>query len=129
MGLFSRKFDSMQTEEQWYFAARNGGGNGATHTSGGPEDARRGEGWTRAHHARSEARYRSLRGRVESVGEIHRNRRGDWVLSGWKFNDPEMPAGEVRLPRRVDRGLGSFTAADLVEIYERETGRKVRDDS
>jgi len=120
MGLFSRGFDRMQTEEQRYFATRTATTSGDTSSAGDGLD------WHHAHAARKEERYNILRSRVARVGEIHRDRRGDWVLSGWEFADPAMPVGPLKPGGPVAAGLGSFTAADLVEIYERETGRTAR---
>ncbi|UUN27668.1 hypothetical protein [Streptomyces sp. FIT100] len=121
MGLFSRKFDRMQTEEQKY-AARQARPLPQHNTPAASTRDSRAERWEANHPIAGSARVQRLRSKVEKVGKIEK-RGGKFVVDGWTFKEgtPE----QVR-PGSAQSRIGSLTFADLCDIYEYETGRKVR---
>jgi hypothetical protein len=118
MGLFSRKFDQMETEEQRY--ARRGAARPAQTTAAtGPADSRDRQ-WSASHPIAGPARVKRLRNKVEKVGTI-KKRGGEFVIDGWTFKEGTPDQVE---PGTAQTRIGSLTVADLRDIYEYETGRK-----
>lgn len=121
MGIFSRKFDRMQTEEQKY-AARQTSTTPQPATPAATSHDSKADRWATNHPIAGSGRVRRLRSKVEKVGTIEK-RGGKFVLDGWTFK--EGTPDQVKPGSALTR-VGSLTVADICDIYEYETGRKIR---
>lgn len=121
MGWFSSKFSQMQTEEEKY-AARSQ----VAPTQSRPTSAtdRKVERWGQAHPIAGPARVLKNSEKVAKVGTI--TKRGNkYILDGWTFTDPTLPAGPLK-PGTKSTHIAGLSVAELCDVYEFETGRKIR---
>jgi hypothetical protein len=120
MGLFSRNFERMQTEEERYAGRSASQPTQSTGATGSTSS--RDQQWSTSHPIAGPARVRKLRSKVAKVGTIEK-RGGKFVIDGWTFTEgtPEQVQTGTEQTR-----IGSLTVADLCDIYEYETGCKVR---
>lgn len=127
MGLFSRKIDSVSTEEDRYRAAQ------AT-TAAEREKQEREAMYDQARdNARASAQARreakaANRARIKTIGQIEKVGRGRYVTTGWEIDVPDGSGrGRVTESEVTHTGtLGGFTPAELCRIAHGAGCRRCR---
>jgi hypothetical protein len=121
MGWFSSKFSQMSTEEERYAARQTSSKPQQAAPASTPRDSKA-DRWATNHPIAGSGRVQKLRNKVEKVGTIEK-RGGKFVIDGWTFK--EGTPDQVKPGTASDR-VGSLRFADICDIYEYETGRKIR---
>lgn len=117
MGLFSRRIDSVSTEEERYRAAQQAAA--ATSAAAIPEavyvEARSAALASAQTRREAKAEKRSL---IKTVGQIKRVGRGRYVTTGWEIDTPDGSGrGRVAETEVTHTGtLGGFTVAELCRM-------------
>lgn len=126
MGLFSRKIDSVSTEEDRYRAAQQAAAaSPATASEAVYQEAKR-TAMARAQERR-EAKAAN-RARIRTVGQIKKVGRNKYVTTGWEIDAPDGSGrGRVTETEVTHNGtLGGFTPAELCLVAHGAGCRRCR---
>ncbi|MFD6149466.1 hypothetical protein [Streptomyces sp. NPDC060243] len=119
MGLFSRKFNSMPTEEERYAARQQ-----VPSTAPAPAPATTPRAERQAHPtAAPSPRMARLLSKVDKIGTVER-RGNDIFIDGWVFAESSGATADQVAPGTRGSHVGSLSCKDLCDLYEYQTGRK-----
>lgn len=124
MGLFARKINQIQTEEERYREAATA--RAVEEDRQARYDAVNREASER--HQQRQAAKAQKRSRIRKVGEIKKVGPGTYVTTGWEIDAPDGSGrGRVTEDRVQHRGnLGGFTPAELCAIAHGPRCRRCR---